>query len=239
MRARERELQQQEWADSQVRANSIMSAGLSSLGMGITSGASNLYASALANQAQGIYVSERQHLIAVNQLREEIAILKLEIAKNKETKMVGFFSTKKTRMKIEEMQHKHRLEVAELRAQIEREKKHWEEDKKRLQEKLKADSEIALKEAISLTKLQSEQQIKQAQLDADRKLNQEIAKLNKEHYDKLSESMSKLHEEGNVTTRFMQELSLKMFEKAPKNTVRTEVLTGALNGGSEDNETLP
>jgi len=136
--------------------------------------------------------------------------------------------TAKLRTELAEIKHQHQLEIQEMKAEIAREKKHWEEDKKRTEKQLKDEHEIKLKEVLTLTKLDSEQRIKKAELDAESKHNQRVEKLNKEYYDKLSESMTKLHEQGNVSTQFTRDLALKMIEGMPRNNAETKVkvLTG-------------
>lgn len=138
---------------------------------------------------------------------------------------------KKMQLEIElaEIKHKHKLEIDEAKADFVRAQTQWKEDKDRLIKQLKEDSEIKLKEVVTLTRLDSEQRIKQSQLDADRKVNAKMEELNKAYYDKLSDSMSRLHEEGNVTTRFVQELSLKMLGSLPTNKTETKVLTGSID----------
>lgn len=150
--------------------------------------------------------------------------------KEKEKKpMLGRLFTRKLRMELEEVRHKHKLEVDEIKANIEREKRHWAEDKTREVTNLKKEHDLKLKEAVTLAKLDSEQRIAQAKTDGDKKLNDTVEKLTKEHYDRLSTAMTKLHEEGNITTKFTQDLALKMFEKNPPKTKRIEKLTGSLD----------
>ncbi len=152
--------------------------------------------------------------------------------------MFRWLTTSALRMELEEIKHKHKLVMAEMSDGIVRDKKHWEEDKARAIKTLQQDYEaklseqaLKLKEAVTLAKLDSEQRIKQAQLDADRKMNAEVAKLNSEHYEKLKESMTKLHEEGNANTKFTQDLALKMIGSMPSNKSETKVLTGTLDVG--------
>lgn len=134
---------------------------------------------------------------------------------------------------IEELKHLHRIQLAEYDAALDRREKEIVQKEKELAK----EHEIKLKETVSLLKLDSEQKTKQLEIDNQRKVDalesshrKEIAKekesLLEEHYKKLSEAMAKLHEEGNVTTRFTQDLALKMLEGAPKHKVETRVLTG-------------
>lgn len=105
-----------------------------------------------------------------------------------------------------------------------------------LEQKLRAEHELALKEAVTLLKLDSEQKISQIKLDyskktyaSDRAKEQEFLKLKedllKENHDKFNQTISKIHEDGNVTTRFVQELAYKMMEKAPATKIETKLIT--------------
>jgi predicted transport protein len=166
------------------------------------------------------HVTIGNQALRIDELKNEINRLKDEIQKKpKEKKMSFWFRSKALsdlRMELAELTHKHKLELEEKKASFDREKKNWVEDKERLVKKMTDEHEIKLKEAVSLANLESMQKIKQAQLDAERAFNEKVGTLNSEHYDKLSAAMTKLHEEGNVTTKFTQELALKMFNQAPK-----------------------
>lgn len=136
------------------------------------------------------------------------------------------------RLELEEIKHKHALEIKEMKADISREKKQWDEDRQRMVDKQNQEHEIKLKEVLTLTKLDSEQRIKKAELDFESKYNKKCEELNATHYDKLAAAMSKLHEEGNVTTKFTQDLALKMMESMPKH--KTENTTKVLTGKVQD-----
>jgi len=129
------------------------------------------------------------------------------------------------RMELEELKHKSRLEIDAIRIDVDRDKRQWEKDKKLELERMEKEHEIKLREVVSLTKLDSEQRIKKAELEYQTKFNEQCAALNKTHYDKLASAMSKLHEEGNNTTKFTQELALKMMEGMPTSKVQTKVIT--------------
>lgn len=154
--------------------------------------------------------------------------------------MFRTFKASQLQLELNELKHKHRLDLEAQTAQFNREKAEWEKDKKRLEEDLKKDHEIKLREVLSLTKLESQQKIKQLEIDSERrinevkaasenKMNDEIRRLNQEHYDKLSTAMAKLHEEGNATTKFQQELALKLIGSMPTAKSETKVLTGSLD----------
>jgi Skp family chaperone for outer membrane proteins len=141
--------------------------------------------------------------------------------------MFGIFDQvkHKLRMELEELKHKSRLEIAEIRTEVDREKKQWAKDKNLELERMEKEHEIKLREVVSLTKLDSEQRIKKAELEFQEKFNQKCEELNKTHYDKLSQAMTKLHEEGNNTTKFTQDLALKMMEGMPTHKLQTKVIT--------------
>lgn len=138
---------------------------------------------------------------------------------------------------LEDHKHAIKLQQKEERLAFEREREKWLEDKERMirlheedkeitLKRLKEELELSHKETITLLKLDSQQQIKQAELDRDRaiakiqaesdnKLNEERRKLQEDQYKKLSTELAKLHSEGNSTTKFIQEMSLKMLEQTP------------------------
>jgi len=144
---------------------------------------------------------------------------------------------RKAEMAVEEKNHTHKLELREKIAEFEREKKIWNLDKNDLIEKhdrestelekrLQAEFDIKEKETIALGKLENQQKTKQAELDSQRevaKIKEEYAikesklriELAEENYKKLSEAMTKLHSEGNSSSKFIQEIALKMMDKGP------------------------
>lgn len=134
----------------------------------------------------------------------------------------------KTRMLLEELNHKHRLDIEAREAEFKRKEQVWKEDKNRDQEKMRQDHELKLKEATTLLRLSHEQELAQIRLDHEKRYNQRVSELNTEHYNKLSTAMTKLHEEGNVTTKFVQDIALKMFENSPTVKNTTKVLTGTV-----------
>lgn len=111
----------------------------------------------------------------------------------------------------------------------------FDEDKRRYNKQLADDFAMKEREAISLLKLDSEQKAKQLELNYQRLIQEkeaanvlEITRLKsdhandkmefqtktiQEHYEKLSKALNALHTEGNVNTKFVQELALKMLEK--------------------------
>lgn len=137
--------------------------------------------------------------------------------------------THKLRMELAEVKHEHQLKLNESQAMLERERKHWDEDRQRIVDKLTQEHELKLKEVVTVTKLDSQQQIKKAQLDAEAELNKKVGVLNKEHYDRLADALNKLHTEGNVTTKFTQDLALQMMSHLPANKSETKVLTGSID----------
>lgn len=143
-------------------------------------------------------------------------------------------------IEVSKIKAEHQLEMNRLNSEFKQEKKNWDEDKSRLVDQLQKEHDLKLKEILTLTKLDSEQKIKQMQLDATRSVdelrNQNIKEMSNlkeslltDHYNKLSEAMGKLHQEGNHQTKFTQELALKMLEGMPKNSIETKVLTGKVD----------
>ena len=131
------------------------------------------------------------------------------------------------RMELAELRHKHKLELEAKEVAFNRSKEQWEADKTLVLKKLTQEHELKLKELATLNKLDTQQQIRQAQLDADKKVNDAVRKLNDESYEALKGAMTKLHEEGNVTTRFTQDIALKLMGESNKH--ETKVLTGTVN----------
>ena len=95
---------------------------------------------------------------------------------------------------------------------------------------VKEDAELKQLEIKTMMKLEAEQKIAKAILEADKKVilkDQEISELKrqhaeeisdlkssltKEHYDNLTANLEKFHTEGNTTTKFMKELSMEMLK---------------------------
>lgn len=131
----------------------------------------------------------------------------------------------KLRKELEELKSLHRIEMKEKEAELERQKKDAVHS-----------SELKLREVTSLLKLDSEQTLKKMELGYEQKLQEEKRKQDQEklnfqqevlqtNYEKLTAAMSKLHEEGNVTTKFTQELALSMMANAPAHKTQVRVLS--------------
>ncbi len=78
------------------------------------------------------------------------------------------------RMELAELKHKHDLKIQEMNASFERERKAFHDEMNFVKRQLVQEHELKLKEAVVLTKLDSEQRIKQAELEAERKINANI-----------------------------------------------------------------
>lgn len=152
---------------------------------------------------------------------------------------------KRETMKLEEESHKHRLRLQEEKAVFDREKKVWEVEKKEMVDRFdrekkefqnKVEQEFSLKtqEAVTLTKLESQQKIKQAEIDKERAINtlstkhaEELSKIRsttaEEHYKKLTEAFQEIQLNGDKNSKFVQELALKVFEKLPSPQTRFDV----------------
>lgn len=126
--------------------------------------------------------------------------------------------------KIQEEKHKHNLELEAKLSEFKRDKTLWEKEKLELENKLKAEHDIRLLEATTLSVLDSQQKQKQAEIDFKRQLNdqalkhsQEISKLreelNQSYYDKLQDALTKMSTDGNANSRFIQDVMLKMLER--------------------------
>lgn len=87
-------------------------------------------------------------------------------------------------------------------------------------------AQLAADESLTMKKLDYEQQIRQAQLDKDKALlsvKEEYAKketqlhqsLHKEMYEKLNQALIQMSQEGDKNTRFVHDLMMKIFDKAP------------------------
>lgn len=133
---------------------------------------------------------------------------------------------KREAMKLEEESHKNKLELQEKTALFERERKLFDMEKKELEERLKKEFELKAQEAVVLTRLESQQQVKQTELDKDRALNAQQAKFNEDlskvktemaesYYKKLTEAFQEIQLNGDKNTKFVQELALKVFDKMP------------------------
>jgi hypothetical protein len=145
----------------------------------------------------------------------------------------------RAKREIMEIQSIHKIAMAELEAKLNRANADKVSSLAIQEKELKKSHELQIKEVVTLLKLESEQKIKQIELDharmanalraeKDNDVNKIKEELLKDQYDKLSAAMTKLHEEGNVTTRFTQDLAMKMLASAPHQKHTTKVLTGKI-----------
>ena len=196
---------------------------------GVQAQSNNVWSGQLDQSQPQYYVTQQ---LEINRLMNELTKAKKELNKQKEKKpMFAWLSTSKLRMQLAEMEHKHKLQMEEITAKFNREKSEWEKDRERFVSDLKKDSDLKLNEAVTMAKLDYEQRIKQAELTAQEKINNHTKKLNDENYEKLSTSMTKLHEEGNQSTKFLQEIASKMMGSMPKHKTQTKILTGTVKDG--------
>ncbi len=142
----------------------------------------------------------------------------------------------KLKKELEEVKSLHRIEMQEKNAAFELLKKQSTQE-----------IEMKTREVTALLKLQSEQKIAQIELDS-KKASAEIAltyekkandlekksndkllalqsKLMQDFQDKFTSAISKLHEEGNVTTKFVQDLALNMLGKNPATKTEVKMIT--------------
>jgi len=100
------------------------------------------------------------------------------------------------------------------------------EKKEEFETNLKRNLEITHNEAVTLVKLDSQQKIKQAELDKERSVNElkaenakaiaEIqAKESEKYHDKLNNALQEIMLNGDKNTKFVQEMALKLIDKAP------------------------
>lgn len=151
---------------------------------------------------------------------------------------------RKFQMSLEEEKHKQKLDLESKSAVFAREKEIWKaekeeliaraaRDKKEFEERLQKQHEITLQEAVTLAKLESQQKVKQAELDRDRQVTElrtqhaeELAKVRAEqaesHYNKLTAAFQEIQLNGDKTSKFVQDLALKMLDTMPRGT-RTDV----------------
>lgn len=143
----------------------------------------------------------------------------------------------KMQMQIEVETHKQKLEMESQKALFDREKKVWAQEKQELldkarreksefEERLLKDSEIKMVEAVSLTKLESQQKIAQAQVDAAREINavrtemaEKVARIQQDEsekfYNKLTAAFQEMQLNGDKNSKFVQEMALRILDKTP------------------------
>ena len=139
-------------------------------------------------------------------------------------------------MALKRERHSHGLEMGAAKKDLERQRSLFEEDKKRLvdrlkeehgseTDKLKRESELKLMELQTLSKLDSDQRIAQAELDAKSRVQAAETKhaaemsvlkstLAKEYYDSLQVALKDMTINGTEQTKFVQELAIKMLDKS-------------------------
>lgn len=146
----------------------------------------------------------------------------------------------KWQKELEEMSQLHRLQMKEKEADLVRVTKDKEQSIALLEKKLTTESDMKLRESIALLEMNAEQKEqtmtakhKEELESVKREAKNEFIKLKdnllSENFEKMSQAMTKLHEEGNVTTRFTQDLALKMMEGMPKAKLETRVITDGSN----------
>lgn len=135
----------------------------------------------------------------------------------------------KWKRELEEVRSLHDLAMKKKEAELEIQRKN-----------LEAENERKVREVTSLLKLDSankeaamKHEYNKTILDLAKTYEEKLIHMKQqlldENYEKLSNAMTKLHEEGNVTTKFTQDLALKMMEGMPKAKVETRVITDGSN----------
>lgn len=166
-------------------------------------------------------VSEQERLkLKIEQLKTEMNVQKqnqeLELNRLRSTFKLEQ-ETERSRFNLEREQAKSK-DTFTLQQTLEKEK--WAVEQKAQQAQLKLDETLVLK------KLEFEQKVKQAELDRERSIltvKEEFArkeadlhqKLHAEMYEKLNKALLSMSAEGDKNTKFVHELMLKIFDKAP------------------------
>lgn len=168
-------------------------------------------------------------------LEIELDTLHLEV-KNK---------TLSEKMRLEEEAHRQKLKLDDEKASFDRQKQVWSEEKAQLikkhkeemdefLKKTKSEFDLKLLEAVTLAKLDSEQKIKQLDLDSHRQLTEEKIKhieelslaktdASSKYYDKMTEAFTDMQMNGDKNTKFVQEMALAVFNKVPIQSQRLEL----------------
>lgn len=121
----------------------------------------------------------------------------------------------KVASELAEIKSQHKIEMNAAKAEIDALKLEQEKS-----------NELKIREVTSLLKIEHQQKLAQLQLDKDRSIEtirqnaaEEVLRqkeqLIADSAKRLNDAMTKLHEEGNVTTKFIQEMSLKMLDHVP------------------------
>jgi len=128
---------------------------------------------------------------------ESIINMDIEI-KTKEKKM---FKSSVLLEKIETLQQ----QIGELQAE--------NKELSKAKETLERDYEMREKQAIAMMEIEKKEAILEEkdklQTEFNKKLDCELQK----NFDKLSKSLTTIHEDGNATTKYIQELSMKMIDR--------------------------
>jgi hypothetical protein len=155
----------------------------------------------------------------IKELDKEVIDMQCEVEKLKLQR-----DTIKQQVELEKEKQEHTFRLKEQK--FEADKINWQADMKALENRLRTESETKLTEAISLGKLDKEQELAKQRYEYDKKIqdiqskhvqdfSQLESKLAKEYYDKLYEAMERFNREGTVTTNFMSDLVKNVFDKIP------------------------
>lgn len=135
---------------------------------------------------------------------------------------------------FEQQLHEVKLANKAKDSDFEVKQKEWQQEKDRLiklnqedreiyEKRLKEELDFKHKEATALLKLESDQRIKQAEIDAerkvlkaeqeaDKKLTEETKKLRDGTYQQLSSELAKMHSEGNIASKNQHEAMMKLLD---------------------------
>jgi len=165
----------------------------------------------------------------IDKLTQEILDLTVE---RKELELSRDTIKQEIQLEKEKRDHEVKLEQTSFDA----DKANWKKDMAALENRLKTESDTKLTEAVSLGKLDKEQDIAKLKNGYENKINdlrtkhsEEIsnikADLSQKHYDKLQEVMVKFNTEGTITTKFMQEIATGLLDKMPASKMEARLIS--------------
>lgn len=143
----------------------------------------------------------------------------------------------KLKNELEQLKALHDIEIQKKNSQIQILENEMKKKLELREKELTQKNELALTEATTLLKLDYQQKLKQQEIDFQKQVNDlkvelEVSKakfqkeIQDDNYTRLKDAMTKLHEEGNVTTKFTQDIALKMLDKMPASKTEHKHLTG-------------
>lgn len=131
-----------------------------------------------------------------------------------------------SQLKIAESESRHKMELHMVRQEMELAKKAQQQDYDLKIDRMKQESELKLNEERVKMNLKLEQEIAQAKLLCDTTVQEEkikhlkeasaiTTKVQEEYYERMKNALEELNSKGNYATKFLQEMSLKLLDRAP------------------------